>query len=121
MEGIIAPGIDWPVAIAARVAARFGLAASALSADRGARGLEAAAARAARARRASRSPRGSIATEAERGLPVPCVVKPPDRQGQKGLTLVRDASELAGAVALAVGGVAQPAARSSRSSSTAPR
>jgi biotin carboxylase len=33
---------------------------------------------------------------------VPCVVKPPDRQGQKGLTLVRERSALADALALAI-------------------
>ena len=36
------------------------------------------------------------------GLTVPCVVKPPDRQGREGLTLVTDEAELPAAVATAI-------------------
>jgi biotin carboxylase len=38
----------------------------------------------------------------EQGLPVPSVVKAPDRQGQKGLTLVRSEEELPRAIARAI-------------------
>jgi biotin carboxylase len=38
----------------------------------------------------------------EDGLPVPCVVKAPDRQGQRGLTLVRTPAELRAAVEAAI-------------------
>jgi biotin carboxylase len=100
VDGIIAPGIDWPVAIAARVAARFDLphplspetASLCVSKQRQRERLDEAGVP---------QPGWRITTEVE-GLSVPCVVKPPDRQGQKGLTLVRDASELAAAVELAV-------------------
>jgi biotin carboxylase len=100
VDGVIAPGIDWPVAIAARIAARFALphplapetAALAVSKQRQRERLGEAGVP---------QPHWELTTDAE-GLPVPCVVKPPDRQGQKGLTLVRDASELEAAVELAV-------------------
>jgi biotin carboxylase len=100
VDGVIAPGIDWPVAIAARVAHRFGLphplspetAVLAVSKQRQRERLDQAGVP---------QPGWQLTTEAE-GLPLPCVVKPPDRQGQKGLTLVRDASELNAAVELAV-------------------
>ncbi len=100
VDGVIAPGIDWPVAIAARVAARFGLphplspetAALAVSKQRQRERLRDAGVP---------QPDWAIMTEAD-GLTAPCVVKPPDRQGQKGLTLVRDHSELEAAVELAI-------------------
>jgi len=100
VDGVIAPGIDWPVAIAARVAARFGLphplspgtASLAVSKQRQRERLSEAGVP---------QPNWEIATDAQ-GLSVPCVVKPPDRQGQKGLTLVHERSELEAAVELAV-------------------
>ena len=63
-------------------------------------------------------PSWHIVSEPEEGLPVPSVVKAPDRQGQKGLTLVRSEEELPGAIAARDRGVAERRARSSRSSST---
>ena len=100
VDGIIAPGIDWPVAIAARLAARFGLphplspetAALAVSKQRQRERLREAGVP---------QPGWQVVTDVQ-WLPVPCVVKPPDRQGQKGLSLVRDASELEAAVELAI-------------------
>ena len=47
-------------------------------------------------------PSWHIVSEPEEGLPVPSVVKAPDRQGQKGLTLVRSEEELPGAIARAI-------------------
>jgi biotin carboxylase len=100
VDGIVAPGIDWPVAIAARVAARFDLphplspetASLCVSKQRQRERLDEAGVP---------QPRWQIATDPA-GLDVPCVVKPPDRQGQKGLTLVRAQVALAAAVELAV-------------------
>ena len=99
LDGLIAPGTDWPVAVAARIAEKLGLPHPIYAGDRGARDEQAAPARALRrggraaaalgvGRRATRLP--------ERRLP--CVVKAPDRQGQKGLSLVLDGGELAEAV-----------------------
>jgi biotin carboxylase len=47
-------------------------------------------------------PRWRLVTDAAAELPVPSVVKAPDRQGQKGLTLVRSEGELPAAVERAV-------------------
>jgi biotin carboxylase len=101
VDGIIAPGIDWPVAIAARVAARLGIphplapdvAVLCVSKQRQRERLE---------RHGIPQPQWTLTTTASANLPLPCVVKPPDRQGQKGLTLVRERDELADAIALAV-------------------
>jgi biotin carboxylase len=100
VDGVIAPGIDWPVAIAARIAARFALphplapatAVLAVSKQRQRERL---------AEQGVPQPKWRMATNAS-GLTVPCVIKPPDRQGQKGLTLVQDEAGLAVAIATAV-------------------
>jgi biotin carboxylase len=100
VEGVIAPGIDWPVAIAARIADRFKLP-HPLSPETASLSVSKQRQRERLAERGVLQPDWWITTEAE-GLPVSCVVKPPDRQGQKGLSLVRDEAELEQAVELAV-------------------
>jgi biotin carboxylase len=101
VEGIIAPGIDWPVGIAARVAERLGLP----------HPIDAAVANRAVSKQKQREaladanvpqPSWHIVSEPGDGLPLPSVVKAPDRQGQKGLTLVRSEEELPAAIARAV-------------------
>jgi biotin carboxylase len=101
VDGIIAPGIDWPVAIAARIAAHAGLPHPVAP--------ETAALTVLKHRQRKRldelgvpQPRWQVATAAEQGLPLPAVVKPVDRQGQKGLAVVETPAELADAVAVAV-------------------
>ena len=101
VDGIIAPGIDWPVAIAARVAERIGIAhplspATAVLATSKARQRERLAAAGVP------QPAWHLVSRPEEGLPVPCVVKAPDRQGQRGLSLVEDAADLAAAIARAI-------------------
>ena len=101
VDGIIAPGIDWPVAIAARVAERIGIAhplspATAVLATSKARQRERLAAAGVP------QPAWHLVSGPEAGLPVPCVVKAPDRQGQRGLSLVEDADELAAAISRAL-------------------
>ena len=102
VDGIIAPGIDWPVAIAARLAAHTGLPHPVAP--------ETAALTVLKHRQRKRlaehgvpQPRWDVATMAGDDLPLPAVVKPVDRQGQKGLAVVADAAELAEAIASAVG------------------
>jgi biotin carboxylase len=108
VDGIVAPGIDWPVAIAARIADRLGLRhpidpATAVLATSKLRQRE----RFAEA--GVPHPRHVVcgtldeASEAAAGFGYPCVVKAPDRQGQKGLVLVRRKRQLADAFALALG------------------
>jgi biotin carboxylase len=101
IDGVIAPGIDWPVGIAARVAARRRLphplepaqGALAVSKVRQRERFEAASVP---------QPRWRVVAGLEDGLPVPCVVKAPDRQGQRGLSLVRGEAELGNAIAEAL-------------------
>ena len=102
IDGLVAPGIDWPVAIAARVADRLGLAhpldpATAAIAVSKLRQRECFAAAGVAQPRWQLLGREETATE----IATPCAVKPPDRQGQRGLSLVEDASELEVAIARA--------------------
>ena len=104
IDGIIAPGTDWPVAVAARVAARAGLPhpispATAILATNKLRQRERLAAEGVP------QPRSWVVggEEAPPAVDGPVVVKAPDRQGQKGLTLVTDPAGLATAVETARG------------------
>ncbi len=101
VDGVIAPGIDWPVAIAARVAEKVAIVhplapATAVVAVSKARQRERLAAAAVP------QPAWHLVSEVEDGLPIPCVVKAPDRQGQRGLSLVEDADELESAISRAL-------------------
>jgi biotin carboxylase len=101
VDGLIAPGIDWPVAVGARIAARLGLsyplppevAALAVTKHRQRERFAAAGVP---------QPAWRVTTRAEGDVAVPVVVKPVDRQGQKGLTFVAERSDLPEAIALAV-------------------
>ncbi len=101
VEGIIAPGIDWPVGIAARVAERLGLP-HPIDAAVANRAVSKQKQREALAEANVPQPSWHIVSAPEDGLPVPSVVKAPDRQGQKGLTLVRSQDELPAAIARAI-------------------
>jgi biotin carboxylase len=101
VEGIIAPGIDWPVGIAARVAERLGLP-HPIDAAVANRAVSKQKQREALAEANVPQPSWHIVSAPEGGLPVPSVVKAPDRQGQKGLTLVRSQDELPAAIARAL-------------------
>ena len=94
IDGVISPGADWTVGIAARLAERLGLphpidgatAVLAISKQRQRERLAAAG-----------IPQPRLLDEPK----VPCVIKAPDRQGQRGLTLVRDEKQLPAAIATA--------------------
>jgi len=99
IDGIISPGTDWPVGVAARVAERSGLPhpiepATAVLATNKLRQRE----RLAEAE--VPQPRWWVVGGEDRPPDVsgPVVVKAPDRQGQKGLTLVEDPAELPDAI-----------------------
>ena len=85
-DGLISPGADWPVGIAARVAERLGV-------THPISGATAALATTKTRQRdrlaAAGVPQPRTYAAATRAFPFPCVVKAPDRQGQRGLTLVR--------------------------------
>jgi biotin carboxylase len=95
VEGIVSPGADWPVGVAARVAERLGLphpidGATAALATTKSRQRERFAAAGVPQPRLLESPAA------------PCVVKAPDRQGQRGLTFVRTDDELPAAIEAAL-------------------
>jgi len=95
VDGLISPGADWPVGIAARVAQHLGVPhpidrATAVLATTKTRQRERFAAA------GLLQPQTFSTTDPE--IPFPCVVKAPDRQGQRGLTLVYERSGLAAAV-----------------------
>jgi biotin carboxylase len=97
IDGVIAPGIDWPVGIAARVAARVGIP-HPLDPAAGALAVSKARQRERFAEAGIPQPRACLVTGPEPGLPLPCVVKAPDRQGQRGLSVVRSEADLAAAI-----------------------
>jgi biotin carboxylase len=101
IDGVIAPGIDWPVGIAARVAEKV-RAPHPLSPAAAARAVSKVRQRECYDAAGVPQPRWRLVTEPEDGLPIPCVVKAPDRQGQRGLSVVREQAELEPAVAAAV-------------------
>jgi biotin carboxylase len=101
VEGLIAPGIDWPVGIAARVAERMGLP-HPISGAVASLAVSKQKQREALANAGVPQPAWHTVSEVEDGLPVPSVVKAPDRQGQKGLTLVRSEREFPDAIARAI-------------------
>ena len=103
VDGIIAPGIDWPVGIAARVAERLGMphpltpASATLSTSKLRQREWFVEAGVPYPRyRVCGSQDQALAAARELGFPV--VVKAPDRQGQRGLSLVEEAAALPEAV-----------------------
>ena len=101
VDGVIAPGIDWAVGTAARIAARYGLPhpitphAAVLSSSklRQRERLEQAGVP---------QTRWKVVIEPDDELGFPCVVKPTDRHGRRGLSLVRCPEELRAAVEAAL-------------------
>jgi biotin carboxylase len=107
VDGIVAPGIDWPVAIAARVAERLALP-HPISAETAALSTSKLRQRERFAAAGVPQPRFVVCAGAEEAaaagqeLGFPCVVKAPDRQGQRGLSLVTEGRRMAAAVELAL-------------------
>jgi biotin carboxylase len=107
VDGVVAPGIDWPVAIAARIADRLALPhpidpPTAVLATSKLRQRERFAEVGVPHPRHAVCATLDEAAVAAAGFGYPCVMKAPDRQGQKGLVLVRDESMLEEAFALAL-------------------
>jgi biotin carboxylase len=102
IDGVIAPGTDWPVGVAARIAERAGLP----------HPLDRATAALATSKLRQRErleewgvpqPRSYVVGNGDEAPPIDgaVVVKAPDRQGQKGLTLVDRRGDLEAAIATA--------------------
>jgi biotin carboxylase len=107
VDGLIAPGIDWPVAIAARVAERLALP-HPISPETATLSTSKLRQRECFAEAGVPQPQYEVcsgATEAAAAaerIGFPCVVKAPDRQGQRGLTLVGSSDEVEEAVRIAL-------------------
>jgi len=108
VEGVIAPGIDWPVGIAARVAARLGLP-HPLDPTVAALAVSKLKQRERLAEAGVPQPGWQLVKAANETLQqtvaksdTALVVKAPDRQGQKGLSLVRSEDELPAALSRAI-------------------
>jgi len=107
VDGLIAPGIDWPVAIAARIAERLALP-HPISPETATLSTSKLRQRERFAEAGVPQPRYVVcsgaaeAAEAAESIGFPCVVKAPDRQGQRGLTLVGSAAEVEEAVRIAL-------------------
>jgi biotin carboxylase len=107
VDGLIAPGIDWPVGIAARVAAKLGLPHPISP--------ESAVLTTSKLRQRDRFAEAGVqqpvhekcrsvaeAREAAARVGYPCVVKAPDQQGQRGLSVVAGPEELDAAATTAL-------------------
>jgi biotin carboxylase len=107
IEGLIAPGIDWPVAIAARVAERLALP-HPISPETATLSTSKLRQRERFADTGVPQPAYEVcsgareAAAAAQRIGFPCVVKAPDRQGQRGLTLVGSSDEVEDAVRIAL-------------------
>jgi biotin carboxylase len=107
VDGVIAPGIDWPVGIAARLSVRLGVS-HPISPETAVLATSKMRQRERFAEAGVPQPRSRVcrdlaeARTAVEELGYPCVLKAPDRQGQKGLALVRAPDELPAAVELAL-------------------
>ena len=97
VDGVIAPGIDWAIGPAARIAARFGLP-HPISPETAVLSSSKLRQRERLAQAGVPQTRWKIVTEPDDELGFPCVVKPPDRQGRRGLALVRSPEQLEAAV-----------------------
>lgn len=97
VDGIVSPGSDWPVGIAARIAERMGLP----HPIDGATAAIATSKLRQRERFAAAGVPHARATSNLAEVMFPCVVKAVDRQGQRGLSLVTAAAALDDAVAAA--------------------
>jgi biotin carboxylase len=99
VDGIVSPGADWPVGVAARVAERLALP---HPIDGVTAGLATIKTRQRERFAAAGVLQPRVFATSDPAITFPCVVKAPDRQGQRGLTLVRDPDAFAPAVEAAV-------------------
>ncbi len=101
VHGIVSPGADWPVGVAARVAARYGLP-HPISPTTAVLATQKVRQRERFSERGVPQPRWTSDPGEAESFGFPCVVKAPDRQGQRGLTLVDDPADLAAAIETAL-------------------
>jgi biotin carboxylase len=104
IDGIISPGTDWPVGVAARIAERTGLP-HPISSQTAVLATNKLRQRERLAEAGVPQPKSWVVGNGDEPPAVdgPVVVKAPDRQGQKGLTLVVDPAALVPAIETARG------------------
>ena len=104
IDGIISPGTDWPVGVAARIAERAGLP-HPISSQTAVLATNKLRQRERLAEAGVPQPKSWVVGNGDEPPAVdgPVVVKAPDRQGQKGLTLVVDPAALVPAIETARG------------------
>jgi biotin carboxylase len=107
VDGLVSPGSDWPVAIAARVAAKLALP-HPLAPQTAQLATSKLRQRERFAEAGVPQPDYAVCRDLDEAraavarIGLPCVVKAPDRQGQKGLSLVEAESDLPVAVETAI-------------------
>jgi biotin carboxylase len=101
VDGVIAPGADWPVGAAARIAARLGLP-HPISPEIAVLSTSKLRQRERFADAGVPQTGWRVVSRADEPIRVPCLVRPPDRQGRRARALVRSSRELRGAVLAAL-------------------
>src|SRR5205823_5081248 len=99
--GLIAPGADWPVGAAARIASKLGLP-HPISPQTAVLSASKLRQRERLAEAGIPQTRWQVVSRADEAVQVPCLVRPPDRQGRRARALVRSSRELRGAVRAAL-------------------
>jgi len=101
VDGVIAPGADWPVGAAARIASKLGLP-HPISPQTAVLSASKLRQRERLAEAGIPQTRWQVVSRADEAVQVPCLVRPPDRQGRRARALVRSSRELRGAVRAAL-------------------
>src|SRR5213076_2049669 len=97
IDGVIAPGADWPVGPAARIAARLGLP-HAISPETAVLSTSKLRQRERLAEAGVPQTGWRVVSRADEAVGLPALVRPPDRQGRRARTLVCSPRELRSAV-----------------------
>jgi biotin carboxylase len=101
VDGLIAPGADWPVGAAARIASKLGLP-HPISPETAVLSASKLRQRERLAEAGIPQTRWQVVSRADEAIQVPCLVRPPDRQGRRARALVRSSRELRSAVRAAL-------------------
>ena len=101
VDGVIAPGADFPVGAAARIAARLGLP-HPISPQTAVLSTSKLRQRERLAQSGVPQTAWKVVSTADEVFGVPCLVRPPDRQGRRARALVRSSRELRAAVKAAL-------------------
>src|SRR5207249_11522077 len=101
VDGVIAPGADWPVGAAARIASKLGLP-HPISPETAVLSASKLRQRERLAEAGIPQTRWRVVSRVDEAVQVPCLVRPPDRQGRRARALVRSSRELRRAVRAAL-------------------